>query len=595
MRRSNDAFIIERHPCKDNKFYVAFKFFDVKYGLHRNVSFQYQKIRKQTSERIDIVYRNFYSRLKEQEKMDMSFFNRSGKKKGKTNRIEEMEPLSSQKDGREAIPTPEGQYTSENKNGDMINGGSGNPNDEDGQEDPIIINGEDYLLHITGTRTEALITLYRPFSLEELHALLEENGIVYGVREETLEKLAQVGQSYTEILIASGTAAQSGSDGYFEYHFNPEPQRKPIILPDGTVDYNVLGEIELVTDGQHLATYHSAVPGEAGIDVLGNPIEAYNGKELPPLKCKRCAPDETGYEYYASAEGNVTVEDGSLTVTPLFVIKGNLDANTGDVDFHGDVLIQGNVSAGVTVKTTGDITINGHVETASLYAGNDVILKNGMQGSGSGVIHAGGNVMARFLEQIQVFAGNEINVGALLNCEVEAGKSVIISGNRGTIIGGSVKAVEQITSASIGNRAAVTTRLVIGLDFDFRHRMEDIDCKIENYQEKIEDATQELENIADQLKTKSADLGLIQQKTEQMRRKINYQLKLKEISMERERLINIYQRSANGKIIVSGTANAGCVIVINGLQQVLQSEFRNVTIKRVKKEIWITSNKLSRR
>ena len=523
----------------------------------------------------------------------MGFFNRSGKKKEKTNRIEEME--ASNKNGQDEIHTPEEQHTSGNKNKDMINGERGNPNDKGVHEDSIIINGPDYLLHITGTRTEALITLYRPFSLEELHTLLEENGIVYGIREETLEIIAQGGQNYAEILVASGTAAISGRDGYFEYHFNSEPQRKPIVLPDGTVDYNVLGEIELVTEGQHLATYHSAIPGEAGIDVLGNPIEAYNGKELPPLKCKRCAPDETGYEYYASAEGNVTIEDGNLTVSPVFVVKGNLDANTGDVDFHGDVLVQGNVSAGVTVKTTGDITINGYVETASLFAGKDVILRNGMQGAGSGIIHAGGNVVARFLEQIQVYAGNEINVGALLNCEVEAGRNVVISGNRGTIIGGSVKAVEQISSASIGNRAAVTTQLVIGLDFDFRHRMEDIDCRIENYQNKIEDATQELESLADQLKTQSADPELIQQKTEQTRKKINYQLKLKEITMERERLIDIYRRSANGKIIVSGTANAGCVVIINGLQQILHSEYRNVTFKRVKKEIWITSNALSRK
>lgn len=510
----------------------------------------------------------------------MGFFNRSGKKKE-----------------QEVILTPEEQYISENKDGDTINDESmpfDNPDERTVHGDSIIINGSDYLLRISDTRTEALLMLYRPFSVEEIHTLLEENGIVYGIREETLEMLAQGGQNYAEVLIASGTAAKSGRDGYFEYHFNSEPKRKPIIMPDGTVDYNVLGEIELVTNGQHLATYHSALPGEAGIDVLGNPIDAYNGKELPPLKCKRCAPDETGYEYYADAEGNVTVENGNLTVTPVFVVKGNLNANTGDVDFHGDVLVQGNVSAGVTVKTTGDITINGHVETASLFAGKDVILKNGMQGSGNGIIHAGGNVMARFLEQIQVFAGNEINVGALLNCEVEAGRNVVISGNRGTIIGGTVKAVEQISSASIGNRAAVKTRLVIGLDFDFRNKMEDIDCKMEIYQNKIGEATQELENIANRLKTQSADLGLIQQKTEQTRKKISYQLKLKEITMERERLIDIYQRSANGKIIVNETANVGCVVVINGLQQTLQSEYRNVTFKRVNKEIWITSNKLSR-
>ena len=547
------------------------------------------------SEGIDIACGNFYSRLKEQERMDMAFFNRSGKKKEQTNRAEEMKSLSTQKGGQEEILTPEEQYISGNKDGDIVDNegtASGDSDDRIVRGDPITINGTDYILRITDTRTEALITLYRPFSVEELHTLLEENGIVYGIIEDTLEMLAQGRQNYEEILIASGTAAQNGRDGYFEYYFDSQPQTQPIVLPDGTVDYNVLGKIELVKNEQLLATYHPALPAVAGIDVLGNTIEAHDGRELPPLQCKRCAPDETGRNYYAGTEGNVTVQDGHLTVSPVYVIKGDLDANTGNVDFHGDVLVQGNVYAGVTVKTTGSITINGHVETASLFAGKDVILKNGMQGAGNGVIHAGGNVMARFLEQIQVFAGNEINVGALLNCEVEAGRNVVISGNRGTIIGGTVRAVEQITAASIGNRATVTTQLVIGLDFDFRHKMEQIDCRVEEYLNIIADATQEEERIANQLKTQSAAPELIQQKAEQMRRKINYQLKLKEIAMERKQLIDIHQRAADGKIIVSGIANVGCVIIINGVQQTLRSEYRNVTFKKVKQEIWITSNKL---
>ena len=525
----------------------------------------------------------------------MGFFNRSGKKKEQTNRAEEMKPLFPKRNGQEGILTSEEQYISENKDGDIVDDegtASGDSNDGIVSGDSIIINGSDYLLRITDTKTEALITLYRPFSVEELHTLLKENGIVYGIIENALEMLAKGRQNYEETLIASGTAAKNGRDGYFEYHFNPHPQTQPIILPDGSVDYNVLGKIELVKNEQLLATYHPALPAVTGIDVLGNTIEAHDGKELPPLQCKRCVPDETGCKYYADAEGNVTVQGGRLTVSPVYVIKGNLDANTGNVDFHGDVLVQGNVFAGVTVKTTGSITINGHVETASLFAGKDVILRNGMQGAGNGVIHAGGNVMARFLEQVQVFAGNEINVGALLNCEVEAGRNVVISGNRGTIIGGMVKAVEQITAASIGNRATVTTQLVIGLDFDFKRRMEEIDFRIEEYLNIIADAAQDEKRIADQLKTQSDAPELMQQKAEQMRKKINYQLKLKEISMEREQLIDIYQRSADGKIVVSGTANVGCVIVINGIRQTLQSEYRNVTFKKVRKEIWITSNKL---
>ncbi len=244
---------------------------------------------------------------------------------------------------------------------------------------PIIINGPDYLLRISETRMEAFLILYRRFTEKEIRDLLQENGIAYGIKEKALEELAQGKLNYEEVFVAQGTAKKDGRDGYFEYHFNPYPETRPIILPDGSVDYNVLGKMELVTKGQLLATYHAVLPAVVGRDVYGNIMEAYEGKELQPLQCKRCEPDESGCQYFASTEGNVTLEGKCLTVTPIYAIDGNLDAATGDVDFHGDVLVQGNVFAGVTLKTTGTITVNGHVETAHLFAGKDVILKNGMQ------------------------------------------------------------------------------------------------------------------------------------------------------------------------------------------------------------------------
>lgn len=524
------------------------------------------------------------------------------KKKKQTNPMETLQDeelqLASPKKSeveKSRFLTPEERYISKIKDGDSATEEGKLPGYSDERTvhaEPIIINGSDYLLRISETRMEALLTLYRRLSLEELRALLEENGIVFGVRENALKELAQGNQNYEETLVAVGTAAKNGRDGFFEYHFNPQPETKPIILPDGSVDYNVLGKIELVTKGQILVTYHPARSAVTGRDVLGNTIDAYEGKGLPPLQCKRCELDEDGSKYYASTEGHVTVEGKCLTVTPIYIIEGDLDAATGDVDFHGDVLVQGNVFAGVTVKTTGNITVNGHVETANLFAGKDVILKNGMQGSGNGVIRAGGNVMARFLEQTQVFAGNEINTGALLNCEVDAGQSVVISGNRGTIIGGTVKAVEQISAASIGNRAGVTTQLVIGLDCEFKYKMGEIDRLANEYQDNMSDAVRALDRISYQLKTQPAAFELNQQKAEQMRRKIHYQLKLQEISTERERLIDINRRSAEGKIIVGGIVNVGCVIIINGVRETMHSEYRDVTFKKKRQEIRIISNRL---
>lgn len=534
----------------------------------------------------------------------MGFFGQAGKKKrkGKTGYTDEFQAAETEGDFSERnepektmFLTPEERYSSESKIGGRASGEAGETPDYSGRRivrgDPILINGSDYLLRISETGMEALVTLYRRFSVEEIRNLLKENGIVHGIREKTLKELAEGAQNYEEIPVAIGTDARDGRDGYFEYHFNPHPETKPIILPDGSVDYNVLGKIELVKKEQLLVTYHSALPAVTGMDVLGNIIEAHEGKELPPLQCKRCEPDETGCQYYASSEGNVTVDGRLLTVTPIYVVDGDLDAATGDVDFHGDVFVQGNVFASVTVKTTGSITVNGHVETASLFAGKDVILKNGMQGSGNGVIRAGGNVMARFLEQTQVYAGKEVNTGAILNCEVESGQRVVVAGNRGTIIGGTVTAVEQITAASIGNRAGVTTQLVIGLDCEFKKKMGDIDRLTDEYQSNMADAERALERLAVQLKAQPAHPVWKQQKAEQMRRKINYQLKLKEAAAKREELIDINRRSAEGKIIVSGYAYVGCEIIINGVKETLHSEYRDVNFKKSRQEIRIISNR----
>lgn len=459
------------------------------------------------------------------------------------------------------------------------------------QGNPIIINGADYLLRIGQTYMEALLTVYRRFSMEELQEVLKENGIIYGIREKALTEIAEGKQNYEETLIATGTAARDGRDGYFEYHFNPNPETEPIILPDGSVDYNVLGRIELVREGETLVTYHQPIPAVYGRDIRGNDIGAYDGKGLPPLQCKRCSMDEDGGKYFADVEGNVTLNGRVLTVTPIYVLDGNLDAATGSLDFHGDVLIQGNVFAGVTLKTTGNITINGHVETANIIAGKDVILKNGMQGSGNGTIRAGGSVMARFIEQTQVYAGMEVNTGALLNCEVESGHNVKVIGNRGTIIGGRTTAVEEISAASIGNRAGVDTQLVIGLDCEFKTKMSEIDRLTEEYEENMTDAIRTLDRIDYQMKNQPAMPGLNEQKAEQMRRKINNQLKLKEITQKREELIDINRRSADGKIVVSGLSNVGCVIIINGVREALHSEYRDVTYTKGRNEIRIISNK----
>lgn len=429
------------------------------------------------------------------------------------------------------------------------------------------------------------------YTYQEIEAYLQEHHIVFGIREKVIRKMISERQYYEEIIIARGTSPAKGKNGYFEFHFDTIPETKPIILPDGSVDYNKLGKIELAETGQLLATYHSAVPATNGTDILGNTTPIEEAIDLSPLKGKGFVVTQNGLEYYASTEGKISYseEDHQLSITPIYTIDGNVDAATGDINFNGDVLVKGNVFANTTIHTTGTITVNGHVEIANLYAGKNVILKNGMQGSGIGTIKAKGQVMAKFLEQTNVIAGNSITANALLNCNVESGTEIIVSGNRGSIIGGTTKAVEKITAYSLGNRVGVKTKLIVGFEKEFKEIIALLDEELALAKDGLLDAERSIARLTAQLKNRP-DPVLGEQKAAAFRDKITYQAKLKELTTKKEELIDIRERSIDGTVIVSGPVNAGTTVIINGIKEKLISERKNVNFTAKGREMRVYSN-----
>lgn len=429
------------------------------------------------------------------------------------------------------------------------------------------------------------------YTYEEILQYLNETGIVYGIREKTIRKMIEERQYYEEIIIARGTSAAKGTDGYFEFHFNTTPETKPIILPDGSVDYNKLGKIALAETGQLLATYHNAIPATDGTDIFGNTTPIEVAKDLAPLKGKGFVITQDGQEYYAATEGKISYseKDHQLSITPIYIIEGNVDNATGDIHFNGDVLVKGNVFANTTIRATGNITVNGHVEIANLYAGKNVILKNGMQGSGTGTITAKGQVMAKFLEQTVVNAGGNVTANALLNCTIESGAEIIVSGNRGSIIGGSTKAVEKITAFSLGNRVGVKTKLIVGFEKEFKEIIALFDEELADAKDNLLDAERSIARLTAQLKNKP-DPELADAKAKAFRDKITYQAKVKEMTTKREELIDIRERSIDGTVIVTGLVNAGTTVIINGIKEKLVSERRNVNFTAKGREMRVYTN-----
>ena len=63
----------------------------------------------------------------------------------------------------------------------------------------------------------------------------------------------------------------------------------------------------------------------------------------------------------ATIPGRPVLEKGVVSVAPVLTIPGDVDADTGNIRFDGDVIIRGSVREGLKVVAGRDIIIGGVV------------------------------------------------------------------------------------------------------------------------------------------------------------------------------------------------------------------------------------------
>ena len=332
------------------------------------------------------------------------------------------------------------------------------------------------------------------YETKNIMAYLKKEGILFGISEETINDILIRRRYGIEIVVAKGKPMVEGRDGYYEYKFSPESHRAPKVLPDGSVDYTSMHMLQNVRAGEVLAIYHHAVQGEDGRDVYGKLQKPAVAKEKPPMRGRNITNQEDNRDVYISTiDGKVEVKDDRIDIQNTHEIQGDVDLIIGKIEFFGDIIINGNVEAGVTLRAGRNIVIRGTAEAVMMYAGGDIILERGVQGGQKGKLSARGNVFAEFIEHCTVEAGGDVQANALMNSKVLAGGSVILTGKRGRIIGGYTHGMKGIQAVSIGNMSEVHT--VVHAGFEAKTYEELLKLSVEE-QEVSDELRQVLEEMA---------------------------------------------------------------------------------------------------
>lgn len=405
------------------------------------------------------------------------------------------------------------------------------------------------------------------YSKRELESYLEQQGVVKGYHSSNLSAMVKKKVYEREILVAKGQESVPGSDGYFEYLFSPEEHVGPTIREDGTVDYSSMSALQNVHKGDKVAIYHYAVPGVDGYTVRDNVLKAAAARDLPPMRGKGIT-RENGV-YYAQNDGKIEVKDGKIDIQNVHEIMGDVDAIIGKIEFFGDVIINGNVEGGVTIRAGRNIEIHGTTGGASLFAGGDVLLSRGIQGGGK--ISARGNVFAEFIENTTVEAGGIVQSNVILNSKVSAKDKVITNGKKGAIIGGQVHALKSIEAMTAGNDVEVKTILHCG------YQPESFDLLLENRRKEAE-IKEKLARLVDSMtealrekRRRGANTAMTTEAnlSEWNRLKDEYFAELDKIGKEREELETTMEEGRESYIKVDGNLYRNVVISINSERMIM--------------------------
>jgi len=419
-------------------------------------------------------------------------------------------------------------------------------------------------------------------TLEGYHSLLVQNRVYNGVKEEYLSEFADSPVYREHVEVAEGIRPVNGKDAYIKYNF--ETDQTKISLKEGAngkVNFKELNIIQNVVMDQVLAT---KIPPEDGVDgktVTGKILPAKAGSDIPMPIGNNVKVGDNDDTIVATINGQVIIANGKINVEPVLTVEGDVNLKTGNIIFLGTVIIGGNVEDGFSVKADGNIEVKGTVSKAELDAEGDIIIYQGINGKGGGKVRAGKSLWSRFIENANIEVGNMVVVtDGIINSFVDAVKSIVCMGKRANIMGGRLRAGEEISANVLGNPTSGTETICeVGFDPKSKVELEKLTAQKATSSEELDTVKMDLQtliNTKKQRKTLPEEKEAYMQELMERRQILTEELRKIEERIEKlQEYMNSIQ--TRGKVSAAKKVYPGVKIMIRDVKEDVRTDYRATT------------------
>ncbi|MFH1157206.1 MAG: flagellar assembly protein A [Pseudomonadota bacterium] len=313
-------------------------------------------------------------------------------------------------------------------------------------------------------------------TVESIRDILNQRNIRYGIVDEKLLEgfLKYATDPEKKFVVAMGLTPDPGKHARISYFFDTHYQTAGIVAEDGTIDFRDRGEIPFVKEDALLAEKLPLVPGRMGRDIYGDPIpvDEVDDRVLKPGPGTRISED--GLKLYATVAGQPSLDNlGTVSVFKELVIRGDVDFETGHVDFHGNVMVYGIVKEGFRV-TCVDLTAN-EIHGGQIELTGDLNVSTGIVNAKVKVM---GRVQAKFINNATISAFDDVIVmREIMGSEIVTGGALINAAGR--ITASTVAAKKGMSLGQVGTERSLASTLRTGVNDYLADLTGSFDRKIE--------------------------------------------------------------------------------------------------------------------
>jgi uncharacterized protein (DUF342 family) len=419
-------------------------------------------------------------------------------------------------------------------------------------------------------------------SYEVYIATLKQNRIVHGIKEDFLRHFVDQPVYNENVVIAEGTVPQDGKDAYIQYNFETD-ERKVRLREgsDGKIDFKELNIIQNVVENQPVAIKKPPTKGTPGWTVTGKMLDAKDGREISLPVGTNVHVSEDGATILATINGQVVMSNGLINVEPVYTVDNGVNLKSGNIDFRGTVMVNGDVEDGFFIKADGNIEVNGSVGKADLDAQGDIIIHQGINGKGEGRIHAGKSLWARFIQNANIQSGSMVVASdGIINSNIIANERIVCQGKRASIMGGKLRAGEEINAKTLGNPTSGTeTVCEVGFDPKSKEEMDRLQMEKDNANKILEDIKRDittLTNLKQQKKTLPEDKETLLQDLMTKRNQLTTDLKKTDEGLKKlQEYLNSLK--ARGRVSASQKIYPGVKIIIRDAREEVHTEHKAAT------------------